>query len=81
MYVFLFNLRRHLYSFLWYLRSTVGQTRLSSIAIIYIERCYVDRTLQLLMDRIFDIFGERMRSAHVLIVLLCIGLRRLVQLP
>ena len=77
MYVFLFNLRRHLYSFLWYLRSTVGQTRLNSI-IVYIERSYVDRSLQVLMDRIIDIFGKRMRSVHVLIVLLCIGLRRLV---
>ena len=78
MYVFLFNLRRHLYSFLWYLRSTVGQTRLNSIVIVYIERSYVDRSLQVLMDRIIDIFGKRMRSVHVLIVLLCIGLRRLV---
>ena len=66
-------------------RSTVGQTRLSSIAIIYIERSYANRILQVSMDRIINIFVKRknresfMRSVHALISLLYIGLRRLVQ--
>ena len=67
------------------LRSTVGQGRLNSITVIYIERSYANCILQVLMDRIIDIFGKRknhesfMRSVHVLIILLYIGLRRLVQ--
>ena len=65
----------------------MGQTRLSSIATIYIERSYANRILQVSMDRIIDVFGKRkncesfMRSAHVLIILLYIGLGRLVQQP
>ena len=57
-----------------YLRSTVRQKRLSSIAIIYIERSYANRILQVSMDRIIDIFGKRkkwdffVRSVHVLII-------------
>ena len=63
----------------------MGQTRLDSIAIIYIERSYANRILQVLMDRIIDIFEKIkncesfMRSVHVLIILLYIGLRRLVK--
>ena len=62
----------------------MAQTRLSVIAIIYTGRSYVNRILQLLMDRIVDIFGKRknrecfMRSVHVLIILLYSGLGRLV---
>ena len=54
-------------------------TRLSSIAIIYIEKCYVNRIFQVLMDRIIDIFEKITRFVHVLIILLYIGLRRLFQ--
>ena len=42
-----------------YLRSTMGQTRVSSLAIINIERSYANRLLQESMDRIIDIFGKR----------------------
>ena len=55
----------------YYLRSTVRQTRLSSIAIIYTERSCANRIFQVSMDRIIDIFGKRknreffMRSVHV----------------
>ena len=62
----------------------LGQTRLSSITIIYLERSYANRILQVSMDRIIDVFektkncGSFMRFAHVLIILLYIGLRRLV---
>ena len=58
-----------------YLRSTVGQTRLSSMAIIYIEIFYANRILQVPKDKIIDIFRKRknlesfMRSVHVLIIL------------
>ena len=61
------------------------KTRLSSIAIIYIERSYANRILQESMDRIIDFFGKRKnhrsfkQSVHVLIILLHIGLGRLVQ--
>ena len=41
-----------------YLRTTVGQTRLS-IAIIDIERSHAKLIFQLLIDRIMDIFGKR----------------------
>ena len=63
----------------------MGQTRLNSIAMIYIERSYANRSLQVSMDRIIDIFGKQknhesfMQSVHVSIILLYIGLRRLVQ--
>ena len=62
----------------------MGQTRLS-ISIIYIERSYVNRILQVSMDRIIDIFGKIknresfMRSVHVSIILSYIGLRKLFQ--
>ena len=42
-----------------YLRSTVGQTRPSSLAIINIERSYANRILQESMNKITDIFGKR----------------------
>ena len=52
---------------------TVGQTRVRNIAIIHIERSYPNYILQVSMDRIIDIFGEKnhksfMRSARVLII-------------
>ena len=49
----------------------MGQTRLSSIAIIYIERSYANRILQVSMDRIIDTFVKRknlesfMQSVHI----------------
>ena len=45
-----------------YLLSTVGQTRLSSVVIINIERTYANRIHQESMDRITDIFGKRKNS-------------------
>ena len=63
----------------------MAKPRLSSIAIIYIERSDANRILQESMDRIIYIFGKRknretfMRSVHVLIIVLHIALRRLVQ--
>ena len=42
-----------------YLRSTMGQERLSSIALICIERAYTNRTLENDMDSIIDIFGKQ----------------------
>ena len=45
-----------------YLRSIVGQTRLSSIAIINIERSYANCILQESIHRIIDIFGKRKNS-------------------
>ena len=70
-----------------YLRSTVGQTRLSSIAIIHIERftqtaLFRYRWIQLLI--FFEKEKNRksfMRSVHILIILLYNSLRRLVQWP
>ena len=56
------------------------QTSLNSIAIIYIERFYANLILQVLMERIIDIFGKRknreffMRAVHALIILLYIRL-------
>ena len=55
------------------------QTRLSSIAIVYIERSYGNRIFQVLMERIIDIFEKITRFVHVLIILLYIGSRKLVQ--
>ena len=52
---------------------------MSSIAIIYIERSYENRILQVSMDRIINAFGKRktresfLRSVHVLIILLHIA--------
>ena len=42
-----------------YLRSTMGQDRLSSLALICIERAYANRTLENDMEIIIDIFGKR----------------------
>ncbi|XP_068703729.1 zinc finger MYM-type protein 1-like [Montipora foliosa] len=42
-----------------FLRSTMGQDRLSSIAVINIEREYANKTMQNDMHRIIDIFGRR----------------------
>ena len=42
-----------------FLRSTMGQDRLSSIAVINIERKYANKTMQNDMQRIIDIFGSR----------------------
>ena len=50
----------------------MGQTRLSSVAIICIERSYANRILQVSIDRIIDIFGKKkngesfMRPVNVL---------------
>ena len=63
----------------------MAETKLSSIAIIHIERSFANRILQASMDRIIDIFVKRknrepfVRSVHALINLLYISLRRLVQ--
>ena len=57
----------------------------SSMAIIYIERSYSNRILQVLIDRIIDIFAKKKnlesfkQSVHALIILLYISLRTLVQ--
>ena len=42
-----------------YLHSTMGQTRLSSIVIINIERSYTSSIFQEPMDSIIDILGKR----------------------
>ena len=42
-----------------FLRPTMGQDRLSSIAVINIERGYANKTMQNDMQRIIDIFGRR----------------------
>ena len=42
-----------------FLRDTMGQDRLSSIAVINIERKYANKTMQNDMKRIIDIFGSR----------------------
>ena len=42
-----------------FLRSTMRQDRLSSIAVIYIERKYANKTMENDMQRIIDIFGSR----------------------
>ena len=41
-----------------YLPNTVGQTRLSCIVTMNIERTYANRIRQESMDRITDIFGK-----------------------
>ena len=45
-----------------FLGSTMGQARLSSTAIINIERSYPNRILRESMDRIIDIFGKNKKS-------------------
>ena len=42
-----------------YLRSTMGQQRVSNIALINIERAYPNSGVSNDMDRIIDIFGHR----------------------
>ena len=42
-----------------YLRSTMGQDPLSSLALICIERAHANRTLENDMENIIDIFGKR----------------------
>ena len=42
-----------------FLRSTMGHERLSSFAVINIERKYANKTMQNDMQRIIDIFGSR----------------------
>ena len=37
----------------------MGKTRLTSVAIINIEKSYANRILQESMDKIIDIFGKR----------------------
>ena len=50
-----------------FLRSTMGQDRLSSIAVINIGRKYANKTMQDGMQRIIDIFGRRSnRSSYFL---------------
>jgi hypothetical protein len=41
-----------------YLRSTMGEERLNSIAVINIERAYVNRTIKNDMVKIIDTFGK-----------------------
>jgi hypothetical protein len=41
------------------LRSTMGQKRLNSIALINVERAYANNTLKNDMEKIIDIFGQR----------------------
>ena len=50
-----------------YLRSTIGQERLSSISLLCMERAYTNsyRTLENDMDRIIDVIGHRShRASH-----------------
>ena len=42
-----------------YLRSTMGQARVSCLALINIEREYTTRVIEEDMDKIIDIFGKR----------------------
>ena len=42
-----------------YLRTTIGQQRVSNIALINIERAYANSVVSNDMDRIIDIFGRR----------------------
>ena len=42
-----------------YLHSTMGQQRVSNIALINIERVYANSVVDNDMDRIIDIFGRR----------------------
>ena len=48
-----------------YLRSTMGQQRVSNIALINTERAYANSVVSNDMDRIIDIFGRRNgRDSH-----------------
>ena len=42
-----------------YLRSKMGQTRLSSLALLHIEREFVNRVITEDIDKIIDVFGQR----------------------
>ena len=42
-----------------YLRSTMGQARLSKVAIINIERSHINSILQELMSRMIESFAKR----------------------
>ena len=46
-----------------YLRSTMGQTRLNDLAILHIERQYVNTCL-VNVDQVIDIFGSRKGRDH-----------------
>ena len=43
-----------------YLRNTMGQRRLNSLAIICIERAYGNEVIVSNMDKMIDIFGQRL---------------------
>ena len=48
-----------------YLRNTMGQDMLSSLALLHIEREFVNRVLLEDMDRMIDVFGKRSgRNSH-----------------
>ena len=56
---------------------TVGQIRLSSIAVIYVEKSCANHIIHISVDRIIDVFGKTnhksfMWSVYVLIILLYI---------
>ena len=42
-----------------YLRNSMGETRLSNLALLNIERSYVNRVIHESMDLIIDTFGKR----------------------
>ena len=42
-----------------YLRSSMGQERLSNLALLHVEREYVNKVLKEDMDKIIDTFGKR----------------------
>ena len=42
-----------------YLRNSMGQERLSSLALLHIEREYVNKVLKEDMTKMFDVFGQR----------------------
>ena len=48
-----------------YLRSTMGQQRVSNIALINTEREYANSVVNKDMDRIIDIFGRRMAETAI----------------
>lgn len=49
-----------------YLRNTMGQHRLSSLAIICIERAYGNQVMVNSMDKMINIFGQRHRRKNYL---------------
>ena len=42
-----------------YLRNSMGQERLSSLALLHIERKYVNKVLKEDMAKMIDVFGQR----------------------